>query len=213
MPGLLNQINAFYSLVYSTTELPGDDTEETELSKVLENESDSIKLLSISPKYDSVYDVELIANYFSWLKDGGALNRKSTQVLTYKFSIPDQNSVDTLEDLVVVPKLLNFEDRTPPIINGTTVPSPLSEIALHLKYVFTKPGTGTEVIEVIYDPETDSTFPVGVTILKGLHVKASLIFDRSVLSSTNIVTEKLQLRANINVKSDRVPDSATSTVA
>ena len=204
----VDQLNSFYSLISDTTDLPGDNTEETELYKVLYNEADGATHIPIEPKYDCIYQVELFANYYSWLIEDGTLNRKSTQVLTYQFSIPDQNGVDTLEDLITVPQLLSFEDRTPPIINGTTVPSPMSEVALHLKFVFTKPGPNDTVTEVVYDPESDAAFPAGVTVLKAICLKSSLIFDRSVLSSASIVTEKLKIRGNVNVQCDRVPDNA-----
>lgn len=206
-----DQLFEYHSVVSVTTDLPADDAEETEINSILCNEANGVKHICVLPRYDCIYNVELIANYYSWLKENCSLNRKSTQVLSYKFSLPDQFSVDSLEDLVVIPQLLNFEDRTPPIINGTTVPSPLSEVSLHLIYVFTKPTSCSALTEVIYDPEVDITFPQGVTALKSIWFKSSLIFDRSVLSSTKVVDEKLKFRANIKVQCNKILDNVTKT--
>jgi hypothetical protein len=89
----------------------------------------------------------------------------------------------------------------------------MSEVALRLKFVFTKPGPNDTTTEVVYDPESDASFPAGVTVLKAICLKTSLIFDRSVLSSTSIVTEKLKIRGNVNVQCDRIPDNAADISA
>jgi hypothetical protein len=204
-----DQINAFHTLTNSETDIT-DSTTEVSLSYTLTNATDSKKTIEVETGYDCDFTVTLYANYFSWLNETGKLSRKSTHILKYKFNINDQQLVDSLEDLVVTPELLDFEDKTPTILNGTTVPSPMSDVSLGLKYVLTKPGADSKKIEVIYDPAVDTVFPTDVTELKGIQLKPSLTFDRSVLSSTDQITENLKFRANTNVACNKVPKTSAT---
>ena len=198
-----DQVNAFHTLTHSETSIT-DSTSEIDLSYVLTNATDSKKTIPVDLGYDNDFTLTLYASYFSWLNETGKLSRKSTHILKYKFSINDQQLVDSLDDLVVTPELLDFEDKTPTILNGTTVPSPMSDVSLGLKYVFSKTVDGKKV-ETIYDPDIDTEFPTDVKVLEGIQLKTSLTFDRSVLSSTDQISEKLKFRSNVNIESNKVP--------
>ena len=194
-----DQLNKFYTLSALSTTLPSSTTFDFE--HILEDETDGNKLIPVDTGFDCTFNVTINVYYFSRLASTGELNRKASQILKYKFDIVDQAMVDKLDDLIVVPELLDFEDKSPQVINGTTVPSPLNNVALHIQYLYTS-IVGTDVV---YDPLIDTSFPTGLATLKGIHLKVKGKFDRSDFVAGGTVAEKLKTRGNITIECHRVP--------
>ena len=194
------RIDAKYYMIDVKTDFPSDN----KLNFILKPKTEHTcsDLIPVESTFDNIFNIEFMIKYVILNTVTDVIVKKSAIFLKYRFCIDDPNTIDSNENLIVVPDLIDVEDKTPEDTNGSPIPPPLNinETNLELIYVF-KSKTTQDLSE--YDPSnSSSSIPTNaILVFIKLIVKGPL--DRSNFSLTTDHEEILKIKADIKITHSR----------
>lgn len=201
--GQINDTDSYTKIVSLTSDsgnLTRNDEDVRPFSLELEKKGLGGKDITLEPDYSVDGTLNFAIGYYLWsgLTDK-KLEKQSIQYLKYKFFL---NAPKLLTEVPsIVPELIDFDDYTQNDVNGTKIPSPLQDVTLKVKYVYTITSSSNVTSTTVVDSNESVPTNGKLTALRFI-VTGNLT---TINVSSEDLTEKIRINGRTELANSLVP--------